>query len=77
MGRPKRHPEDPENDRTGAPTRLYLVTHAVTGKKTLVDTYHPSRAVKAVADLEYRVRKAGTLEVIRLIQQGIDVITRA
>ena len=60
----------------GAPTRLYLVTHS-SGKKTLVDTYHPSRAVKAVADLEYKVRKAGSMEIVRLIQQGIDVITKA
>lgn len=56
-------------------TRLYLVTHKGSGERCLVDTYHPSKAAAIATAQQYKVAKPTSMEVVKLVQSGVPVLT--
>lgn len=58
-------------------TRIYTVTDKRSGEKTLVESTHPSLAVKAVADQHYSASITPSTELVALVQGGATLLRPA
>ena len=58
-----------------AQTRIYLVRNKATGSLTLVDSSHPSTALRHVAASAFDVQVASAKEVADLMTAGAKVAT--
>ena len=57
-------------------TRIYAVTNKTTGATHLVESHHPTHALKVVTEAEFDVAVPGSVELTKLIESGARVIRK-
>lgn len=57
-------------------TRIYAVTNKTTGTTHLVESHHPTHALKVVTENEFDVSVPGSVELATLIETGARVIRK-
>lgn len=57
-------------------TRIYAVTNKTTGETQLVESHHPTHALKVVTENEFDVAVPTSIELANLLETGVRVIRK-